>query len=148
MNLGNIGKTIAGQALETTKNTVLDALRPVEPAKAPAPAVIDNTGAAILAQIQAMQRQLPEDQELGVYITAGGETLRALEIFVPNNLVLVFAGYDALGGVTRIIAPAETAQVLCKIVRVQPGARPARINILTPKPRPEVSAPRPAATQG
>ena len=135
MNLSSIGKTLAGQAIETTKNTVLDALKPAEPARAAQPAA-ETAGSALLAQITAMQRPLGEDQELAVYIATGSELLRALEIFVPNSHVLVFAGYDTQGAVTRVIAPSNHAQVMCKVIKVQPGARPARINILTPKPKP------------
>lgn len=137
MNLANIGKTLAGQAIEGTKNTVLDALRTPEATKpASAATTPEGTGAAILAQIQAMQRPLAEDQELMVLVRAADEQLRVLEIFVPNALVLVFAGYDAQGNVMRVITPVETASVVCKIVNVSLGARPARVNILTPKPRP------------
>lgn len=147
MNLSSIGKTLAGQALEGTKNTVMEALRTPEP---PKPVVVpETTGAAILAQIQAMQRPLPEDQELVVTVSAAGETLRVLEIFVPNPLVLVFAGYDGQGNVMRVIAPADSAQVLCKVMKIpQPNARPARVNILTPKPRPEADAQRGTAQRG
>lgn len=148
MNLSSIGKTLAGQAIETTKNTVLDALKPVEsvrPAQAP-PA--ETPGAALLAQISAMQRPLGDDQELAVYVATGPELLRALEIFVPNNHVLVFAGYDTQGMVTRVVAPSATAQVMCKVIRVQPGAKPARVNILTPKPKSESPAPGGAAPRG
>jgi hypothetical protein len=133
MNLANIGKTLASQAIEGTKNTVMEAMRPPDPPKvAPPP---DNTQAAILSQIQAMQRPLPEDQELMVLVRAGDEMLRVAEVFVPNSHVLVFAGLDGPGNVTRLITPVEAVQVVCKIVRVADGSRPVRVNILTPKPR-------------
>lgn len=137
MNIANIGKAIAGQAIEGTKNTVLEALRPPDPARSPqnsgAP---ETTGAAVLAQIQAMQRALPEEQELMVTVRAAEQSLRVLEIFVPNTLVLVFAGFDPEGNVMRVIVPSDSAQVVCRILKVQPGVRPVRVNILTPKPRP------------
>jgi hypothetical protein len=134
MNLANLGKTLANTAIEGTKNTVMEAMRPpAEPAK---PVPPDNVGAAILGQIQAMQRPLPEDQELMVMVRAGDEMLRVAEIFVPNPLVLVFAGLDGPGNVTRVIVPVETAHVVCKVVRVAEGSRPVRVNVLTPKPRP------------
>jgi len=75
MGFGNIGKVLAGQAIEATKKNVLDALRTPETARAAekiqaerpaAPAPADNIGAIVLGQIQGMQRALKEDQELVV----------------------------------------------------------------------------------
>jgi hypothetical protein len=145
MNLANIGKALANEAVEKAKNSVLDAVRdPPKPAvqHAPAPAEAKplDTGAVILGQIQAMQRPLPADQELVVLFRAGDEMVRVHEIFVPNTKVLVFAGYDPRGGTTRVISPADSAQVVCKIAKVNPGAQPLRVNVLTPKPRPEPAA--------
>lgn len=137
MNLGSIGKALANQALENTKNTVLDAVAPPAAPKAPAPAPPADAGATILGQIQAMQRPLTPEQELLVSVRAGEEMLRVTEIFVPNTHVLVFGGTDAMGHVTRLISPVHTAQVLCKIVKVSPGANPVRVNILTPKAPPK-----------
>src|SRR5579872_513357 len=99
MTIGSIGKALASQAIETTKNSVMDAVRTPEPPK-PAdvkpvpPAVAGDVGAIIVGQIQAMQRPLREDQELAVTFRAGTEMLRITEIFVPNANVLVFAGVD------------------------------------------------------
>ena len=138
MNIANIGKVLAGQALEGTKNTLQAAMNP-EPPK-PAKPEPGDTGSVILGQIQAMQRPLQSDQELHVLITAGEEMLRVVEIFVPNTKVLVFAGTDSHGNVTRIIAPVDSAQVVCKIVKVTPGVMATRVNILTPKPRTEPAA--------
>jgi len=96
MTIGSIGKTLANQAIDSAKNSVLDAVRTPAPAKAaeakPAAATPD-TGTVIVAQIQAMQKPLREDQELAVEFRAGNETLRVTEIFVPNPEVLVFAGW-------------------------------------------------------
>jgi hypothetical protein len=143
MNLGSIGKALANQAMENTKNTVLDAVRTPDPPKATSaeaarPAI--DTGATILGQIQAMQRPMSPEHELLVTLRAGDEILRVTEIFVPNTHVLVFAGTDAAGNVTRLITPVETAQVVCKIVKVAPGANPVRVNILTPKAPPKPGA--------
>jgi hypothetical protein len=134
MNLASLGKTLASSAIEGTKNTVMEAMRPPDPPARPAPP--ESLGAAILGQISAMQRPLGEDQELMVLVRANDETIRVAEIFVPNSLVLVFAGLDNPGNVTRVIVPVETAQGVCKIVRVAEGSKPMRVNILTPKPRP------------
>ncbi len=140
MNIASIGKVLAGQAIEGTKNTVLAAMNTETPKPAKPEPGPGETGAVILGQIQAMQRPLQGDQELHVLIPAGEEMLRVSEIFVPNTKVLVFAGVDKHGNVTRIISPVDSAQVICKIVKVSVGVMPVRINILTPKPRPEPAA--------
>jgi hypothetical protein len=140
MNLGSIGKALANQALENTKNTVLDAVNPPAAPKAPAPPPPADAGSTILGQIQAMQRPLTQDQELVVTVHAGDEVLRVTEIYVPNTHVLVFAGNDATGHVTRLISPVNAAQVICRIVKVSPGANPVRVNILTPKAPPKPGA--------
>jgi hypothetical protein len=147
MTIGNLGKVLANQAIESTKATVLDAVMPsdpkkTEPARAPEPrpTTIVDTGAAIVAQIQAMQRPLKDDQELAVLFRAGDEMLRVNEIFVPNTEVLVFAGVDPHGTVTRVITPANAAQVICKIMKVAPGAVASRVNVLTPRPQPKPGA--------
>ncbi len=149
MTIGSIGKALANQAIETTKNSVMDAVRPAGPPKtakpaenppAPHPATAADTGAVILGQIHAMQRPLRDDQELAVIFRAGNEMLRVTEIFVPNAQVLVFAGVDAEGRVTRVISPVDVAQVVCKVMPVAPGAQPVRVNVLTPKPQPRPAA--------
>ncbi len=142
MTLGTIGKAIANQAIDTAKTSVMDAVRTPEagkPAEAkPAPqAAPTDVGAIIVGQIQAMQRPLREDQELAVTFRAGNEMLRVTEIFVPSGQVLVFAGVDPEGRVTRVISPADSAQVICKVTAVIPGAAPVRVNVLTPKPQPK-----------
>jgi len=140
MTIGSLGKTLANQAIESTKNSVMDAVRtpaPPKPAESKPAAAAPDTGAAIVAQIQAMQRPLKEDQELAVLFRAGDEMLRVNEIFVPNPEVLVFAGVDSNGNITRVISPANVAQVVCRILRVAPGATPSRVNVLTPRPQPK-----------
>jgi DNA-binding NarL/FixJ family response regulator len=140
MALGNIGKTLAGQAIDAVKKNALEAVRPSEPAK-PAEkaseksAPAESAGAVILGQIQAMQRQMKDDQELVVLHHSGVETLRVLEIFVPSTQVLVLAGIDDQNHVTRVIAPAVNLQVVCKVKDVAPGTAPVRVNVLTPKPK-------------
>ena len=140
MTIGSLGKTLANQAIESTKNSVMDAVRtpaPPKPAEPKSAAAAPDTGAAIVAQVQAMQRPLKEDQELAVLFRAGDEMLRVNEIFVPNPEVLVFAGVDSNGNITRVISPANVAQVVCRILRVAPGATPSRVNVLTPRPQPK-----------
>jgi hypothetical protein len=145
MTLGSIGKAIANQAIDSAKSGVLEAVRapdqakPAEAKLTPQPAASD-LGAIIVGQIQAMQRPLREDQELAVTYRAGNEMLRVTEIFVPSGQVLVFAGVDPEGRVTRVISPVDAAQVVCKVMPVAPGAAPVRVNVLTPKPQPKPAA--------
>ena len=136
MAFGNIGKVIAGQALEATKKNVMDAITNPEPKapERPAPPV-ETTGGTILGQIQAMQRPLGEDQEMVVTAQAGGETLRVLEILVPNLHVLVLVGVDSEQNVTRVIVPEDSVCLVCKIKKVAPEARAVRVNILSPRPK-------------
>jgi hypothetical protein len=144
MSLGNIGKVLAGQAIEATKKNVIDSIVGPEPAKpadkpaAPAPQP-ETVGSVILGQIQAMQRPLKEDQELGVFLHTGTEVLRVTEIFVPTLQVLVFAGTDSAGQVTRVITPADRAQIVCKIIKVAPETKPVRVNVLSQRPKPETA---------
>ncbi len=145
MTIGSLGKTLASQAIESTKNSVLDAVMPSDPAKTakpaePRPAPASDTGAVIVGQIQAMQRPLKDDQELAVFFHAGNEILRVAEIFVPNPEVLVFAGLDAQGHITRVVSPVQAAQVVCKILKVEAGRSPSRVNVLTPRPLPKPGA--------
>lgn len=136
MNLGSIGKVLANQALEGTKNTVMAAISNPDPPKAPEPRT-ESLSSVILGQIQAMQRPLTCEQELNVTVRCGDQTLRVVEIFVPSPTVLVFSGLDYEGNVTRVISPVDAAQIVCKVMKVAPQASAVRVNVLTPKPRPE-----------
>ena len=131
MSLGNIGKALAGQALEATKKNVIESIVGPDPAKAaPAPpAQPEPVGAVILGQLQAMQRSLREDQELLVM----WQSLRVTEIFVPTPQVLVLSGMDVQQNVTRVIAPADSLQLVCKVVKVAEGAAPVRVAIRAAK---------------
>ena len=148
MTIGSIGKALVSEALDSTKKSVIDAVTTTPKAAASTPsapvpaenAMPSSAGATIIGQIQAMQRPLKEDQELAVIVRAGEETLRATEIFVPNGEVLVFAGIDAQGNITRLITAGNSAQVVCKILKVAPGATATRVNVLTPRPQPKPAA--------
>ncbi len=133
MSLGTIGKTLAGQALEATKKNVIDSIVGPEPAKPAPPAapLAESVGAIILGQIQAMQRPLRDDQELLVM----WQSLRVTEIFVPTQQVLVLSGLDVQQNLTRVIAPAESLQLVCKVVKVAEGAKAVRVNVMSPRPR-------------
>ena len=143
MALGDIGRALTGQALDSAKNSVLDAIKG-EPAKKPAaPLPAQETiGGIMLAQIQAMQKSLKEDQELVVQFRSGEEMLRIVEIFVPSPQVFVLAGNDGQQRLTRIVAPAATVQLICKVLRITPGTPPVRLKIMTPAPRPPSEAPQ------
>jgi hypothetical protein len=136
MPLGNLGKVIAGQAFETTKKGVMDALasEPAKPPEKPAEKAIEPVGGVFLGQIQGMQRALHEDQELLVQYHTGTEVLRVLEIFVPSLQVLVLAGVDADQNVTRAIVAADSLRLVCKVVKVAEGAAPVRVKVLSPRP--------------
>ena len=138
MSFGNIGKVLAGQAIDAAKKNVIDAVvgpEPPKPAEKPAPVapVVENIGAIILGQVQAMQRPLGEDRELLVTFAAGPEILRVTEIFVPSIHVLVLSGFDSGQNLTRVVVPVESAVLVCKVVRVVTGGKPVRVNILSPR---------------
>lgn len=139
MAFGNLGKVIAGQALEATKKNVIDAIAGPEPGKAAAaperpqaPAM--SVGTVILGELQAMQRGLKEDQELAVLYHTGEEMLRIRDIFVPHIGVLVLIGTDSAQNPARVVVPAEQAKLVFKTLRVAPGAAPIRVNVHAPKP--------------
>ena len=89
----------------------------------------------MLAQVQAMQKALKEDEELIVLFHAGVETVRVLEFFFPSWQVAVLNGIDPEKAVTRVISPVESLQLVCKVVKAP--AKPTRINFFTPKPKSE-----------
>jgi len=124
MALGEITKQLATQAI----GDLLDSEKP-----AAAPAQPEKLHATILAQVQGMQKALKEDQELVVLFSAGSETVRVLEIFVPSPQVFVLSGIDAQKNTTRVISPVASTQLVCKVMKVQPPARPAKVTIVSPK---------------
>ena len=135
MALGPLTKQIAQQAL-------LDSLRPADAAQVsesiktarPPASSGENTCAVILGQIQAMQKAVKEDEELVILLHNGLETIRVLEIYVPSWNVAVLTGIDAERNLTRVIAPAESLQLICKVMKAQPGAKPVKVALIAPKP--------------
>jgi len=135
MALGSLTKQIAQQAL-------LDSLRPADAAQVseslktnrPAAASGENVGAVILGQIQAMQKAIKEDEELVVLLHNGLETIRVLEIYVPSWNVAVLTGIDTERNLTRVISPADHLQLICKVMKVQAGAKPVKVALIAPKP--------------
>jgi hypothetical protein len=87
----------------------------------------------ILAQLALMQRALKEDEELIVLYHAGGERIRVLEVFLPSPEVAVVSGTDANRAPARAIVPAAALALLCRVVKVPPPAKPARLSLVVPK---------------
>jgi hypothetical protein len=125
MALANFTKQLAQQAL----------LSATSPAKEPAaPAQKESVCAVMLAQINAMQKALKEDEELVVLFHSGAEKIRVMEIFVPSWQVAVLKGFDADRNPARVVSPAERLQLVCKVVKAPPGVKPARVGLIAPKP--------------
>jgi len=125
MALAELTKQLAQQAL----------LSATSPAKEPAaPAQKESVCAVMLAQINAMQKALKEDEELVVLFHSGAEKIRVMEIFVPSWQVAVLKGFDADRNPARVVSPAERLQLVCKVVKAPPGVKPARVGLIAPKP--------------
>lgn len=122
MALGELTKQIAQQAILSATST--------KEAPPPAPAVPENVVAVIFGQLAAMQKALKEDEELAVYIQ---NEIRVREIFAPSRTVLVLTGTDSNGVFTRVIAPAQALQLVCKVLKTAPGAKPQRVALITAK---------------
>jgi len=56
-----------------------------------------------------------------------------MEIFLPSWQVAVLSGIDAGRNLTRVIAPMESLQLVLKTMKVQAGAKPARVGLIAPK---------------
>lgn len=144
MALGEFTRQLAQQAIGESTKSVLDSLRPPELSKiseslgltektASPAGTADTVGSVIVGQLQAMQKPLKEDEELVVLCNSGFEMLRVLEIFVPSWKIAVLIGIDTAKNVTRVIAPFDTLQLVCKVMKAQAGAKPARVRIIPPK---------------
>lgn len=122
MAIGEFTKQIAQQAIlsATSKEA------PVPSAPQP-----ENPSAVLLGQIAAMQKALKEDEELVVTC----QSVRVVEIFAPSRQMVVLTGHDADRALTRIIGGAESLQLICKVSKVQPGAKALRVALVTPKPK-------------
>ena len=126
MAFSEIAKQLAQQALA-------DQVVP----KPSTPTQLDSVGVVILGQIQAMQKACKEDEELVVLFRSGSETVRVLEFIVPSWMVLVLAGVDEAKNTTRVVSTPESVQLVCKVMKVQPPGKPARLGFRLPKPKPE-----------
>lgn len=130
MAFGELAKQLAGQAIGNQAKEVMDAL---EGAPRPPKANTETVCQTIVGQLQAMQKALKDDQELVVHFHAGAETVRVLECFMPTWHVLVLSGLDHDKNMTRVIAPVESVQLVCKTAKVQAPAKPARIAFVVPR---------------
>ncbi len=139
MALGTLTKQLATQAINDQVNNVLDVFRPGDPAKSSEKAAKekvahnDNLGQLIFSELQTMQKALKEDQELMVTVNTGSESLRVQDIYLPSGQLLVLTGFDAERTITRVISPAASLQLVCKVIKVKPETKPARVNFIVPK---------------
>ena len=123
MALGELTKQIAQQALLTATTK--------EPAPTSQP---ESVSAVYLSQIHAIQKALKEDEELVVLYFAGAEKIRVLELTAVTRQVAMLTGPDHERNRTKVLAPFDSLQLVCKVYKVAAGAKPIRVN-LTPKPK-------------
>ncbi len=124
MSLGDLTKQIAVQALSSSGKTAT-------------PAAPENAGSVILGQLQAMQKALKEDEDLLLQFNTGAETIRVLDLFLPSWQVAVLSGVDPQGRTTRVISPTDSLQLVCKVLKAQPGAKAHRVGLVAPRPKSE-----------
>jgi hypothetical protein len=130
MPFGDLTRQFAEHAIgKSTKELLGESLGGEKPASVPA----DSVGAVMIAQLQAMQKPLKDDEELVVSCELGREAVRVMEIFIPSWNVAVLIGFDSSKAVTRVVAPFETLRLVCKVAKVAPPAKPSRIRVVTPK---------------
>jgi len=141
MGFGDLTKQLAKEAIESQMKDALG-LRPTEapkapeaPTPAPVPAAPESPGVTILRQLQAMQTALKENEELAVLFHNGLEILRVNDFILASPQIIVLAGIDAEKNITRVISPAESLQLTCKVVKTPAGAKPVPIRFITPKPK-------------
>ena len=114
------------------KEAFLSATKDPAPPVQAAPAG-DNVGAMVMGQIHSMQKALKEDEELVVWFSHAGETLRVMEIFLPSPKLAVLSGRDVDHNLTRAISPVEALQLVAKVMKVAAGSKPVRVALVTPK---------------
>lgn len=133
VSLGEITKQIAKQALGEQVKEVMGGTT-AGGAAAPAEGG-EGIALVMVGQMQAMQNALKPEQELLVHCWTGGDRIRVMEVFAPTPRVLVLTGLDGEQGLTRVIAAAESLQLVCKPVAA--GAKPVRIRFVTARAKGE-----------
>ncbi len=124
MALGEFTKQLAQQAILSATE---------KPAKETAPPAGENLGAVFLAQIAAMQKALKDDEELALYFHSGSERIRVMEVFMPSPSVAVLSGVDRDRVFARVISAVSALQLMVRVQKVAPGAKPARVALVTPR---------------
>ena len=122
MALGELTKQIAQQALLTATTK--------DPAPPPQP---DSVAAIMISQLQSMQKPLKDDEELVVLYQNGAEKIRLFELAAVSRQVALLTGPDHQNNRTRVLAPFDTLQLICKIYKVAAGAKAIRVNLTPPK---------------
>ena len=120
---------------QLAKEAFLSATREPVPAPAPAPPQADSVsiGSLIAGQIAAMQKALKEDEELVVWFQNGGERIRVIEFIMPSWRLAILSGLDADRNLTRVISGVESLQLVTKVMKLQPGVKPTRVGLVTPR---------------
>lgn len=131
MSIGAITKQLAQEALGSQVKELMDSVRPPDAA----PPDPDNVAAAVMGQVHAMQAALKEDQELFVQCSVGSAMLRVVEIYAPSPKLLVLTGLDPDRAVSRIIAPVDSVQLVCRPIPAKAESKPLRIRLVAPKPK-------------
>ncbi len=125
MAIGEFTKQLAQQALlNVTKDP---------PKEASAPPEAENVGATMVAQLNAMQKALKEDEELLVFFHGGAERIHVMEIYLPTWGLAVLSGVSQDRVKARAISPVAALQLVVRVGKAQPGAKAARLSMVTPK---------------
>ena len=125
MAIGEFTKQLAQQALlNVTKE---------QPKETPAAPQTENVGATMVAQLNAMQKALKEDEELLVFFHGGAERIRVMEVYLPTWGVAVLSGVSQDRAMARAISPVESLQLVVRVGKTQPGSKAARLSVVTPK---------------
>ena len=98
-----------------------------------APAQSENIGAILFGQIHGLQKALKDDEELVVWFSNASEKLRVMEIFLASPKVAVLSGHDAERNLTRVTSPVDALQLVAKVMKAPPGAKPSRVGLIMPK---------------
>jgi hypothetical protein len=119
--------------VDLTKQLAKEALFSATKDAPPAAPAAENLGAVVFAQLHGMQKALKDDEELVVWFSNGADKLRVMEIFLASPKLAVLSGHDAERNLTRVISPVEALQLVAKVMKTPPGAKPVRVGLVIPK---------------